>query len=107
MYNNQPSLLDNLRKIAKENIYSEEPTKKSHENPLYDLMVNIPEEASKTDPIGKVKYKAGGSRYNTMIWQISSWLFAKLDDFLPFVSYMVYSGKSNRLDFPGFLLIFR
>ena len=54
MYNNQPSLLDNLRKIAKENIYSEEPTKKSHENPLYDLMVNIPEEASKTDPIGKV-----------------------------------------------------
>ena len=69
MYNNQPSLLDNLRKIAKENIYSEEPTKKSHENPLYDLMVNIPEEASKTDPIGKVKYKAveAGSRYNTMI----------------------------------------
>ena len=58
MYNNQPSLLDNLRKIAKENIYSEEPTKKSHENPLYDLMVNIPEEASKTDTIGKVNYKA-------------------------------------------------
>jgi hypothetical protein len=56
MYNNQPSLLDNLRKIAKENIYSEEPTKKSHENPLYDLMVNIPEEAAKTDPIGKMKY---------------------------------------------------
>ena len=55
MYNKQqPTLLDNLRKLAKENIYSEEPTKKSHENPLYDLMVNIPAEASKVDPIGKI-----------------------------------------------------
>ena len=77
MYNNQPSLLDNLRKIAKENIYSEEPTKKSHENPLYDLMVNIPEEASKTDPIGKVKYKAVEGVGTTQ------WYDKLVHDFLP------------------------
>ena len=52
MYSQQPSILDNLRKLAKENIYSEEPTKKSHENPLYDIMVDISEQASKVDPQG-------------------------------------------------------
>ena len=52
MYSQQPSILDNMRKLAKENIYSEEPTKKSHENPLYDIMVDISEQASKVDPQG-------------------------------------------------------
>ena len=52
MYSQQPSILDNLRKLAKENIYSEEPTKKSHENPLYDIMVDISEQASKVDSQG-------------------------------------------------------
>ena len=55
MYNShQPTnILDNLKNMAKENVYSDEPTKKAHENPLYDLMVNIPEEASKVEVLGK------------------------------------------------------
>ena len=54
MYNSQPAnILDNLKNMATENVYSDEPTKKAHENPLYDLMVNIPEEASKVEVLGK------------------------------------------------------
>ena len=35
-------------------------------------------------------FKGGrGTRYNLMKWHISSWIFTKLDEFLPFVSYMV------------------
>ena len=36
-----------------------------------------------------IKEVEGLSRYNLMKWHISSWLFIKLDDFLPFVIYMV------------------
>ena len=37
-----------------------------------------------------------GTRYNLIKWHISSWLFTKLDDFLPFISYMVYWSLLNK-----------
>ena len=37
-----------------------------------------------------------GTRYNLLNWHISSWLFTKLDDFLPFVYYMVEWSLHNK-----------
>ena len=43
-----------------------------------------------------IKAVEGLSRYNLMKWQISSWLFTKLDNFLPLVYYMVEWSLHNK-----------
>lgn len=65
LYNSELGVLEHLRKMATENIYTKEPSasapiEKSHENPLYDLMVDISAEAEKPqDKAEETKQKEG------------------------------------------------